>query len=516
MSLPPPAEDSGGDTGEIPGYRLFEPVGRGGFSVVRRAYQEGLDRQVAVKILNVDYIDSKARKRFEREVRTTAKLTGHPNVVTVLDAGVTRSHRPFIVMDFFERGSLQNQLDSTGPLSAAEVTRIGVKICGALEAAHDLGIVHRDIKPQNVLMSRFSEPALADFGVAHLLSGAARTSGTEALTPHHAAPEILDSAGAGPAADIYSLGSTLYQLLAGVPAFRQDSDGIAALLLRILNDPPPPLARADVPPHLADAIARAMAKRAADRFTTAAEFAAALLAPDQAPQQVQPYAPWPVPHLAARSAPHPAQPPPAQPPPAQQMARESAGTITRPPASPQRNTGPYTDAGETMLRPERQPAGPQSAPRRKRPWWRHGGLIVAALGTATVAAVAATVLRPAHGAGRPAPRGRGASPSAIRSADPAVLAAARPAGLSAVAEGTVARLRWRNPPGADYPMFAEIKPRPFGSGLRSVGTGVDAALITGLNPAKGYCFEVGAVVQFGDPSIVAWSAPTCIRGASAR
>lgn len=253
-SQPPTVEASGGEA--IPGYRDLQRVGRGGFSVVYRAHQEGLDRVVALKVLSVELIDTHVRKRFLREVRLTSRLTGHPNVVTVLDSGMTSSGRPYIAMEYFERGSLRDRLAAEGPLPLAEVLRIGVKVAGALGAAHQEGILHRDVKPQNILVSRYGEPALADFGTARLTAALDVSSRTEALTPFHAAPEILQGETPSPACDVYSLGSTLYQLLTGRPPYQSEDGGIAALLLRVLR--------------------LAMAKAPADRYPDAWAFAYAM------------------------------------------------------------------------------------------------------------------------------------------------------------------------------------------------------------------------------------------------
>jgi tRNA A-37 threonylcarbamoyl transferase component Bud32 len=476
------------ESAEIPGYRLLEPVGRGGFSVVYRACQEALDRQVAVKLLTVDYIDAKVRKRFEREVRATTQLSGHPNVVSVVDAGVTRARQPYIVMDFCEYGSLQHRLDGAGPFPVPEVVHVGVKICAALTAAHQLGIIHRDIKPQNILVTRFGEPALADFGIASLQSSVARSSGTQALTPYHAAPEMLEGQQGGPAADIYSLGSTLYHLLAGHPAYHTDSDGIAALLLRIINEPPPPLKRRDVPPPLRDAIARAMAKRPAERFADAAEFAAALRGPLA-------YAPPPAPGPRVATLP-------------------DAGRTTDPAAD--HSTDPAgagfdTTGARTVLRADRQRAAPLSGHSPKRTWLLRWGPLTGA--ACAIALAAGLTMDLTHGAQRhltqkPAPTVSGVARNTLDEA--------RPVALTAIAEGPAVRLRWRNPAGGSFPLFVETRPRPFGgSGLKPAGTGADSALVTGLSPATGYCFKVGAVVRFGNPSVVAWSAPVCVRGAKA-
>ncbi|WP_165950145.1 serine/threonine-protein kinase, partial [Actinomadura sp. GC306] len=263
-------------TEDVPGYRVLEQVGEGGFSIVYRAHQEHLDRMVALKVLSIGSVGDAAMRRFQRESRITGRLSGHPNIVTVLDTGTTRSGRPYIAMEYFEHGALTDRLAREGPLPVADVLRIGVKTAGALAATHDSDVLHRDVKPQNVLLSRYGEPALADFGIARLVDSFDATH-TQAFTPNHAAPEILEGRQPGVGSDIYSLGSTLYQLLAGQPAFKGPAgEGIAQLMLRILHDPPPPIPRADVPPRVQEVIVRAMAKAPEQRYTTAVEFAQAL------------------------------------------------------------------------------------------------------------------------------------------------------------------------------------------------------------------------------------------------
>jgi hypothetical protein len=257
---------------EVPGYRDLTLLGHGGFSVVYRANQEALDRAVALKVLTVP-LDDDARRRFFREVKTTARLTGHPNVVTALDAGRTGTGRPFLAMDLYHRGSLMDRLNTDGPLPATEVARIGAKIADALAAAHEVGIVHRDVKPSNILVSRFGEPALADFGVACLLDAGASSTVLATFTPSHAAPEVVNREPPSAASDIYALGSTMYQLVAGRTAF--GGEAIAALLHRILTEEPAELDCPDLP-ALAGIVRRCMAKRPADRYPGAAALAAAL------------------------------------------------------------------------------------------------------------------------------------------------------------------------------------------------------------------------------------------------
>src|SRR5262249_42315217 len=118
----------------VPGYRDLRQIGRGGFSVVYRAYQERLERTGAVKILSGEFSDTRAGEAFLRELRLTTRLTGHPNVVTVLDHGLTNAGQPYIAMEYFQRGSLRDLLTARGPLPAPEVSRIGVKIAAALGA----------------------------------------------------------------------------------------------------------------------------------------------------------------------------------------------------------------------------------------------------------------------------------------------------------------------------------------------------------------------------------------------
>lgn len=260
----------------VPGYRDLRQIGRGGFSVVYRAHQNQLDHTVALKVLSVEFIDAHVRRRFLREVHLTSRLTGHPNVVTVLDSGMTGSGRPYIAMEYFERGSLRDRLAAQGPLPLPDVPRIGVKIAGALGAAHQEGVLHRDVKPQNILVSRYGEPPLADFGTARLTAALEVSSHTDALTPYHTAPEILEGKTPLPACDIYSLGSSLYQLLSGQPPYQAEDGGIAALLLRVLNEEPPPIIRSDVPPAMVELLRRAMAKTPEARFPDAWTFTQAL------------------------------------------------------------------------------------------------------------------------------------------------------------------------------------------------------------------------------------------------
>ncbi|WP_370378109.1 serine/threonine-protein kinase [Catenulispora sp. GAS73] len=256
----------------IAGYRDLVEIGRGGTSVVYRAWQARFERYVAVKVLSGEF-DETASRRFVREMRLTGRLTGHPHVVTALDAGTTTAGQPFMATDLYEQGSLQDRLDASGPLPAVEVAAIGAKIAGALADAHTLGIVHRDVKPSNILISRFGEPALADFGVAVAPGSSSGMTSGNAFTPVHVAPETVAGARPSAAGDVYSLGSTLHHLLTGEPPFyRADSPEIIALLFRIVNEPPPVLHCPELP-ALVTVIRTAMAKHPAARPAGAAQLA---------------------------------------------------------------------------------------------------------------------------------------------------------------------------------------------------------------------------------------------------
>lgn len=267
----------------IAGYSGFTAIGTGGFSRVYRAHQEAYDRTVAVKVLS-DALDDEVRRAFVRERALTGRLTGHPHVVTVLDSGVTESGQAFLTTAYYGAGSLTQVLAVSGVLPIPDGVSIGIKIAGALETAHRCGIHHRDVKPQNILLSDFGEPALSDFGISTaLLDRLGGTVTTSAVTMMHAPPEVLEGDVEGPTADVYSLASTLFYVLAGRPAFSAENAstgraGVARLVQRILSEPVPPLDRPDAPTELIDTLRLAMAKDPTRRFDSALAFAEALQA----------------------------------------------------------------------------------------------------------------------------------------------------------------------------------------------------------------------------------------------
>ncbi|MGW5153585.1 protein kinase domain-containing protein [Rhodococcus koreensis] len=221
------------------GFAEAAEIGRGGFGVVYRCRQTALDRTVAVKVLSGD-LDEDSRARFLREQRAAGRLTGHPNVVNVLQVGVTEHDRPYIVMPFYAHDSLDARIHRRGPLTLEDVLRVGVKITGALEAAHDLGILHRDVKPANILLTDYGEPALTDFGIAHISGGFETTTGVVTGSPAFTAPEVIAGGAPSPAADVYGLGATLFAAVTGHAAFeRRSGEQLVAQFVRITTEPTP-------------------------------------------------------------------------------------------------------------------------------------------------------------------------------------------------------------------------------------------------------------------------------------
>ena len=260
---------------EIRGYADLSRVGRGGFSVVYRGQQVTLDRPVAIKVLLADLEEEGQVRRFTNECRILGRLGLHKHVVDVYDAGVTDEGRPYIVMKFYGGGTLADRLKATGSLPAADVVSIGVKMAAALQAAHDIGVIHRDVKPDNVLVDDDGEPVLTDFGVAAVADAAGAYTSSVAFSRAHVAPEVLDRNAFGVASDVYGLGSTMFTLLTGRAAFAADTE--ARQIIAILNDPAPEIDQPGVPAGLSAVIATAMAKQPEARYATAGLLRQALL-----------------------------------------------------------------------------------------------------------------------------------------------------------------------------------------------------------------------------------------------
>lgn len=258
----------------VPGLVNLSVLARGGHATVYRATQVigdgtvggvGAFRDVAVKVENGTLDDEKDQRRFIREAQAAAKMSSHPHVVDLYDVGVTDDGHPYMIMELC-RGNYATRManDRLGP---AEVRSVGAKIADALASAHNAGLLHRDVKPENILVTQFGEPVLADFGLA-VLSEAREISMTIELTPAYAAPELLSGRRAVPASDVYALCATLYALMLGrPPRWRDNRSPSLATLMDLFAQRIPDLP--GVPADLCDLLRQGM-DNDPDRRPTAA------------------------------------------------------------------------------------------------------------------------------------------------------------------------------------------------------------------------------------------------------
>jgi serine/threonine protein kinase len=290
---------------DIPGHTVTSVLGTGGFAAVYRGWQRAVGREVAIKIDNRVLFTERDRRRFFREVTAAGRLSGHPHVIDVYDAGMLGDGRPYLVMELCPGGSLNDELRRYGPMSAERVTWIGVRLADALAAAHAAGVLHRDIKPANILINQYGVVGLADFGLASIIAATGEQTVTrEALTPAFAPPESFRNAEPTTAADIYSLAATLYMLLAGRPPrfpAGEPSPGLATIAVlhdRPVEDVP------GAPPELMAILRQGLAADPAQRPATATALRDALAELDL-PSGGQP---TPARHLTVGSQPGPVRP----------------------------------------------------------------------------------------------------------------------------------------------------------------------------------------------------------------
>ena len=260
--------------GRLGTYEVKGVIGRGGMGVVLKAFDPALHRNVAIKVLSSHLANcGAARRRFLREARAAAAVV-HEHVVSVFAVDET-AELPFMVMEYVPGPSLQDRIDQHGPLALTEVLRIGMQTASGLAAAHAQGLVHRDVKPANILLENGVERVrLTDFGLARAADDAGLTqSGVVAGTPHYMAPEQARGEATDHRADLFSLGSTLYAMCTGVPPFRAETP--VAVLRRVSDDVPRPIRQLnpEVPDWLELIVERLHAKDPADRFASAAELA---------------------------------------------------------------------------------------------------------------------------------------------------------------------------------------------------------------------------------------------------
>jgi len=437
-------------------YRLAEPLGSGGMGTVWLARDELLHRQVAVKEVFPpagvsDDEREMLRERTLREARTAARLS-HPNVVTIYDV-VEDAGQPWIVMELIQARSLREIVEADGPLAAGPAARVGLQLLGALRAAHALGIMHRDVKPGNVLIDADGRAVLADFGIARSQdSPATTTSGVLVGSPSYIAPERAQGERGGPESDLWSLGATLYAAVEGRPPY--DRDGALATLMAVVSEEPDPpghagplwpvisgLLESDRTRRLGSAAAEHLLRRVAE--APGADGTAGTADADGAASG-QPR------HSLERAERTRAfHPPAAQPPDAVTAAAPPSGDQPPPePSAPPEPSGPQEpapwpaadDTAEAGLPSRLAPAGELPAIRRVRPRPRRTWLIAAAalVVAAGVAAGLYAADRPAAGTSARSGHPPGQTATAPASPTSAVSATPRPHSRSASAASTSA------------------------------------------------------------------------------
>ena len=258
-------------------YTGAQPIGRGGMGEIFRATDTTLGRAVAVKVLERGYAqDPAVRERFTREALAVARLSGNPNIVTIYDVGEWRE-RPFIVMEYLPGGSLEQKLRAEGAQPAGQVLEWLEQAANALDAAHREGVIHRDVKPANLLLDRHARVHVADFGIASAAGlGSLTQSGTVLGTASYLSPEQAQGERTSEASDLYSLGVVAFELLTGRRPF-EGSSAAAEAAAHVTGEVPPVRGVNPTLPRELDAVfAKALAKDPADRYGSCAELVAAL------------------------------------------------------------------------------------------------------------------------------------------------------------------------------------------------------------------------------------------------
>jgi class 3 adenylate cyclase/tRNA A-37 threonylcarbamoyl transferase component Bud32 len=255
-------------------YRLIQQIGSGGMAEVYLAYDELLQREVAFKVLDRKYSENKeAIERFRREARNAASLR-HPNIVDTHDRGETEDGTYYIVMEYLEGGTLEDLIQSEGSLPPREAAEIALEIADALQVAHESGVIHRDIKPQNILLSATGEAKVADFGIARVASATTMTQAGSILgTVHYISPEQALGEPATPQSDLYSLGVVLYEMLTG--ALPYDAETPVGVVMQHVGGlaRSPKDANPDVPEELDSLVSRLLARNPEERQADAATVA---------------------------------------------------------------------------------------------------------------------------------------------------------------------------------------------------------------------------------------------------
>jgi Tol biopolymer transport system component/predicted Ser/Thr protein kinase len=261
---------------QLGSYRVVAPLGEGGMAVVYKAYQAGMDRYVALKILPRYFAsDPQFLGRFEQEAKVLARLL-HPHILPVHDYGEVDGYT-YIVMPFVESGTLADLLEGD-PLPLAQIRRIIAQIGDALDYAHSQGVIHRDVKPSNILVDQRGNCLLTDFGIAKMVEGSIHFTRTGGIvgTPAYMSPEQIQGEGLDGRSDVYSLGIVLYEMATGRPPYRAETP--PAIFVKHLHDPlpPPSTLNSALPESIEQVILKALAKKREDRYATAGDMVQAL------------------------------------------------------------------------------------------------------------------------------------------------------------------------------------------------------------------------------------------------
>ncbi|HMD32986.1 MAG TPA: protein kinase [Candidatus Acidoferrales bacterium] len=260
-------------------YEVLDELGRGAMGVVYRARDSDIGRIVALKVVSTANASpqevEKYKQRFHREAQAAGRLS-HPGIVTIHDIAEDEAGRPYIVMEFVEGRPLNLLLGPTAQVPLDQLLDIGIQVAKALDFAHRNGVVHRDIKPPNILITTDGRAKIADFGIARLEGTELTQEGTSLGTPSYMSPEQFRGGAVDGRSDIFSLGAVLYWMCTGKKPFPGDTITITSFQVAYENPPPPTKAKSGLPKALDDVLTRCLAKNPAHRYATCADVAADL------------------------------------------------------------------------------------------------------------------------------------------------------------------------------------------------------------------------------------------------
>lgn len=483
---------------ELPGYRHLQPIGAGGFSDVFLYEQLLPQRRVAVKVL-LEHLGPSGVAAFTSEANLMARLSTHPFIVTIYAAGIAGDGRPYLVMEYCSRPTLAQRYRQR-PLSVEDALRTGVRLASAVETAHRAGILHRDIKPGNVLTNDYGWPALTDFGIAAAADAVptgrdaaaggdpdASTGGSVGLSVPWSPPEMfLDEPRHEVRSDVFSLAATIHTVLAGRSPFEvpEGPNTPVDLMARIERGQLTPLTRPDVPRTLVAALGRGMATRPEDRFPTALEFGRAL----QGIELELGYAPTTLEVADTITAASPASED------AEETRARAVTTIAPDAAAAAPPIASPPAASSPGASPP--PAHPAPAPSRR----RLAGLLVAVLSVLAVVAVVLAIVLTGGQVDRPDAR-PSATPTGGSAVDPGTIAPAVDGVATVSADGTSVTFSWSNPAGEpdDVYYWARAETPAERQAVRDPEVAVD-----GVVPGSRVCInvEVGRAGRTSPPLVI--------------